>query len=198
MKLKYWLNRPSCPPVFRDVKSLFDKFVSPTVDVIVEDCPIPPMPKENIPADLQCLINVHQAVLHAHIIYKGSIYTRESTHMGNSLILYYPDSVMHTQIPGTIKYIFRTKHGVGFTVRHYLPLHSSYPDPFRRYPHFPAQLHSLALADHLEVVMPEWVVSHIAQWSFSPQHIIAVSLCCVRVPLSPICYNGLTINRIDY
>ncbi|KAG2130469.1 uncharacterized protein EDB93DRAFT_1064598, partial [Suillus bovinus] len=119
-----------------------------------------------------------QAILHARIVYKGSVYACESTHVGNSLILYYPDSVMHTQIPGTIKYIFRTKHGVGFAVRHHLPLHS-YPDPFRHYPDFPAQLHSLALTDHLEVVMPEWVVSHFAQWRFSPQHIVALSLCRV-------------------
>ncbi|KAG1728750.1 uncharacterized protein EDB91DRAFT_1060347, partial [Suillus paluster] len=120
----------------------------------------------------------------ARIIYKGSIYARESTHVGNSLILYYPDGVMHTQTPGTIKYIFRTEHGVSFAVWCHLPL-LSYPDPFRHYPHFLAQLHSSALADHLEVVMPEWVVSHFTRWNFSPQHIIAVSLCRVRISLSP-------------
>ncbi|KAG0698985.1 hypothetical protein DFH29DRAFT_754443, partial [Suillus ampliporus] len=113
----------------------------------------------------------------------GSIYARESTHMGNSLILYYPDGIMHTQTPGTIKYIFRTEHGVGFAVRHHLLL-LSYPDPFCHYPHFPAQLHLSALTDHLEVVMPEWVVLHFAWWNFSPQHIIAVSLCRVRISLS--------------
>ncbi|KAG1836959.1 hypothetical protein DFJ58DRAFT_615406, partial [Suillus subalutaceus] len=153
--LKHWLNRPSCPPVFRDVKSLFDRFVSPTVDAIIEDS--------------------LRAVLHARVTYKGSIYTRESTHVGNSLVLYYPDGVMHTQIPGTIRYIFRTKDGLGFAVQHHLPLHS-YPDPFRHYPYFPAQLHSSSRADHLEVVRPEWVVSHFARWNFSPQHIVAVSL----------------------
>ncbi|OAX32016.1 hypothetical protein K503DRAFT_672842, partial [Rhizopogon vinicolor AM-OR11-026] len=36
-KLKHWLNRPSCPPVFRDVKCLFDRFVSPSTNVISED-----------------------------------------------------------------------------------------------------------------------------------------------------------------
>ncbi|KAG2745384.1 hypothetical protein P692DRAFT_20743949, partial [Suillus brevipes Sb2] len=182
-KLKCWLNRTSCPPIFRDVKSLFDRFVSPTVDVILEDGLIHPTSKENIPDDLRCLIKVQQAVLHARIKYKGAMYARESTHMGNSLILFYPDGIMHTQIPGTIKYIFRTEHGVGFAVWRHHPLLSSHPDPFRHYPHFPAQLHSSTLADHLEVVMPEWVVSHFARWKFSPQHIIAVSLCRVRIPL---------------
>ncbi|KAG2746171.1 hypothetical protein P692DRAFT_201867965 [Suillus brevipes Sb2] len=190
-KLKHWLNRPSCPPVFRDVKSLFDRFVSPTVDAIIEDSLVPTTPNEDIPADLQSLIKVKRAVLHARVTYKGSIYTRESTHVGNSLVLYYPDGVTHTQIPGTIRYIFRTKDGLGFAVQRHLPLHS-YPDPFRHYPYFPAQLHSSSLADHLEVVRPEWVVSHFARWNFSPQHIVAVSLCPVRVPFSLTRFNGLT------
>ncbi|KAG2344895.1 hypothetical protein BDR05DRAFT_831417, partial [Suillus weaverae] len=162
-KLKCWLNRPSCPPVFRDVKSLFDRFVLPTVNVILEDHSIPPTFKENVLEDLRCLI-------------KGSIYAHELTHVGNSLILYYPNGVMHTQTPGTIKYIFRTKHGVGFAVRRHLLLQSFYPDPFRHYPYFPAQLYSSAVTDHLEVVMPEWVVSHFTWWNFSPQHIVAMSL----------------------
>jgi hypothetical protein len=190
-KLKHWLNRPSCPPVFRDIKSLFDRFVSPTVDAIIEDSLVPTTPNEDIPADLRSLIKVKRAILHACVTYKGSIYTRESTHAGNSLVLYYPDGVTHTQVPGTIRYIFRTKDGLGFAVQRHLPLHS-YPDPFRHYPYFPAQLHSSSLADHLEVVRPEWVVSHFARWNFSPQHIVAVSLCPVHVPFSLTCFNGLT------
>ncbi|KAG1803840.1 uncharacterized protein HD556DRAFT_1217515, partial [Suillus plorans] len=98
------------------------------------------------------------------------------THVGNSLILYYSNGVMHTQTPVVIKYIFRTEHGVGFAVRRHLPLQSSYLDLFRHYPYFPAQLYSSVVADHLEVVMPEWIVSHFARWNFSPQHIVAVSL----------------------
>ncbi|KAG2341498.1 hypothetical protein BDR05DRAFT_976867 [Suillus weaverae] len=192
-KLKHWLNRPSCPLVFRDVKSLFDRFVSPNVDAILEDSLVPATPNEDILADLRSLIKVRQAVLHARVIYKGSIYTRESTHVGNSLVLYYPDGATHMQIPGTIRYIFRTKDGLGFAVQCHLPLHS-YPDPFRHYPYFPAQLHLSSLADHLEVVRPEWVVSHFAWWNFSPQHIVAVSLCPVRVPFSLTCFNGLTIQ----
>jgi len=45
-KLKYWLNQPSCPPVFRDVKALFDRFVSPSTNTnpinACEDCTTPP------------------------------------------------------------------------------------------------------------------------------------------------------------
>ncbi|KAG1849593.1 hypothetical protein C8R48DRAFT_567569, partial [Suillus tomentosus] len=110
---------------------------------------------------------------------RGTIYTHDSTHVGNSLILYHPDGIRNVQpTPGIIKYIFETEQVVGFGVRRYLPLYS-HPDPFRHYPHFPARLYSSVLADHLETVKPEWVVSHFAHWNFSPQHIVVVSLCRV-------------------
>lgn len=183
-KLKYWLNRPSCPPVFREVKWLFDKFVSPSINANPSDgCQGHPMAstiKEVIPEDLRQLIQLRRAVLHARTFHEGSIYTRDSTHVGNSLILYYPDGLRNVQpIPGTIKYIFETERGVCFAMQHHLPS-DSHSDPFRHYPHFPARLFSSALTQHLTIVMPEWVVSHFARWNFSAQHIVVVSLSRVR------------------
>ncbi|KAG1905191.1 uncharacterized protein F5891DRAFT_903824, partial [Suillus fuscotomentosus] len=129
--LKYWLNRPSCPPVFREVKWLFDKFVSPLTNANPSD---------------GC------QVLHARTFHEGSIYTCDSTHVGNSLILYYPDGLRNVQpIPGTIKYIFETERGVCFAVQHHLPS-DSHSDPFLHYPHFPARLFSSALTQHLTIV----------------------------------------------
>jgi hypothetical protein len=179
-KLKYWLNRPSCPPVFREVKSLFDRLVSPLVDAdpisVSKDRPLT---QQVIPDDLHQLIQVRRAILHARTFHEGSIYTRDSTHVGNSLILYYHGGIRNVPpTPGIIKYIFEMERVVGFAVRRYLPLHS-HLDPFRHYPYFPARLYSTVLVDHLETVKPEWVVSHFARWNFSPQHIVAVSLCRV-------------------
>ncbi|KAG1797468.1 uncharacterized protein HD556DRAFT_1441029 [Suillus plorans] len=113
-KLKYWLNHLSCPPVFREVKWLFDKFVSPSINANPSDGfqghPMASTIKEVIPEDLRQLIQLRRAVLHARTLHKGSIYTRDSTHVGNSLILYYPDGLRNVQpIPGTIKYIFETE-----------------------------------------------------------------------------------------
>jgi hypothetical protein len=160
-----------------------------------EDHLTPFKPKEVIPEDLRQLIRVQRAVLHARILHGGSIYTRDSTHVGNSLILYYPGGIRNVQpMPGIIKYIFKTEQGVGFAMLHHLPL-KSHLDPFRHYPHFPAWLYLLALPDHLEIVIPEWVVSHFTRWIFSTQHIVAVSLSLVRPSLA--CYIGLTMNRTE-
>ncbi|KAG2062212.1 hypothetical protein BDR06DRAFT_869113 [Suillus hirtellus] len=179
-KLKYWLTRPSCPPVFREVKSLFDRFVSPLVDAnpisVSEDhSPTP------------------QAVLHAHTLHKRSIYTYDSTHVGNSLILYYSGGIRNVQPTlGIIKYIFEMERVVGFAMRHYLPLHS-HPDPFHHYPYFLACLYSSMLAEHLKTVKPEWVVMHFARWNVSPQHIVAMSLSSV-CPLPFFHMSCLTMN----
>jgi hypothetical protein len=186
-KLKYWLNRPSCPPVFRDVKALFDRFVSPLINTdpidVREDRTTSPTPTNATPEDLRQLIHVRRVVLHARTLHGGSVYTRHSTHVGNSLILFYPSGARDMQpTPGIIRYIFEGEQGVHFAVQRHLPLHS-HPDPFRHYPHFPARLYSSALAENLEIVMPEWVVSHFVRWNFSPRQIVAVSLCPVRTSL---------------
>ncbi|KAG1803958.1 uncharacterized protein BJ212DRAFT_1284890 [Suillus subaureus] len=138
-KLKYWLNQPSCPPMFREVKSLFNRLVSPLVD-----------------ADPISVSKDHP------LTQQGSTYTCDSTHVGNSLILYYHGSIRNVPpTPGIIKYIFKMEQVVGFAICHYLPLHS-HPNPFRHYPYFPAHLYSTALINHLKTGKPEWVVSHFA------------------------------------
>lgn len=167
--------------MFRDVKSLFDRFVSPLINTNpINDHTTFPTPTDATPEDLHQLIHVRWVVLHACTLHGGSIYTCHSTHMGNSLILYYPYGARDMQpTPGIIKYIFEKEKEVHFAVQRHLPLHS-HLDPFRHYPHFLARLHSSALAENLEVVMLEWVVSHFMWWNFSPHHIVAVSLCPVR------------------
>ncbi|KAG2079398.1 uncharacterized protein F5147DRAFT_785098 [Suillus discolor] len=169
-------------PLFRDVKALFDRFVSPLIDTndLREDRKTSPISANATPEDLRKLIHVRRVVLHARTLYGGSIYTRYSTHVGNSLILYYPSGARNMQrTPGIIKYIFEMEQGVRFAVQRHLPL-DSHPDLFRHYPHFPACLYSSALAENLEIVMPEWVVSHFMRWNFSARHIVVVSLCLVH------------------
>ncbi|KAG1721306.1 uncharacterized protein EDB91DRAFT_1256562 [Suillus paluster] len=174
-KFKCWLNGPSCPPMFREVKSLFDRSVSPSIDAnpISVSKDHPPTPQQVIPEDLHRLIQVRRAVLHARTLHKGSIYTRDSTHVGNSLILYYPGCIRNVQpTPGIIKYIFETERVVSFAVRRHLP-------QFRHYPHFPARLYFSALADHLETVVPEACVGSVA---FRAMELLFTAYrCCVFV-----------------
>lgn len=129
------------------------------------------------PADLRPLINGSKVILRARFNHHGVIYARSSTHLGNSLIHFYPNGDKSLPpIPGSIKYIFATRHTVAFAVQRHLNKCAGTIDPFTRYPDFPAKLYSAALADKLEVVEVDWVMSHFARWQISSGHVVVLSL----------------------
>jgi hypothetical protein len=83
--------------------------------------------------------------LAAPTIYNGVMYARSSTHVGNSLVYFYPDGDRNSSaIHGSIKHIFKSKSGsFRFTVQRQLLLPSGVTDPFVPYPYFPAKLCSM-------------------------------------------------------
>jgi hypothetical protein len=50
------------------------------------------------------------------------------------------------------------------------------PDPFQLYPHFPAKLYSSQLDTKLESIKVDWVVTHFARWTPSPDLAVVLSL----------------------
>ncbi|KIN97523.1 hypothetical protein M404DRAFT_114097, partial [Pisolithus tinctorius Marx 270] len=108
----------------------------------------------------------------------NTVYSRFSTHDGNSLILFYPKGDYKcSPVPGTIKYIYGRDGVFVFAVLRYSLLpHATESDPFAAYPHFPAKSYSSALSNHLETVESSWVVSHFARWAVADDRIIVLSL----------------------
>jgi hypothetical protein len=176
--LKRWLASPQCPEILRQCKALFDcAFVIPdNSDDEGEDPAVAPL--VTTPADLRLLVNTDKVALQARFRHKGVMYTRSATHMGNSLIQFYPGgSTVSPALPGSIEYIFRTPDGpVSFAVRRQLPLSEGTLDPFRHYPHFPAKLYSSSLAGTLELVRADWVMAHFARYQSSNLHAVVLSL----------------------
>lgn len=129
------------------------------------------------PADLRPLINGSKVVLQARLNHHGVVYARSSTHLGNSLIYFYPKGNKSLPpVPGSIKYIFTAQNAVAFAVQRHLNKCTRTVDPFARYPDFPAKLYSAALADKLEVVEVDWVMSHVARWQISSDDVVVLSL----------------------
>ncbi|KIK17112.1 hypothetical protein PISMIDRAFT_112120, partial [Pisolithus microcarpus 441] len=86
-----------------------------------------------------------------------------STHLGNSLILYYPNGNRASPaIPGCIIYIYEHNHFLHFAVWRQCVLPTSMSDPYAAYPHFPAKMYLSALSKRLEHVETSWVVSYYA------------------------------------
>ena len=87
-KLKLWLPRTDCPPVFQEIKVLFDRIYAPkTLDSEVQT------QTRSVPSDLQSLLNANtkKVSLRARFRRNGIVYSRESTHAGNSQIYFYPN-----------------------------------------------------------------------------------------------------------
>lgn len=197
-KLRRWLGRPDCAPAIRECKILFDKGYAPThnsdnnyyglgtcgddlfVDMTHVD--IEDRRQVPIPNDLSSLIRGKtKVILQARFKHDGIVYSRSSTHLGNSLIHFYPNGVKTTLTPGTVKYIIRmTQDHILFAVQRHLDLPHNTLDPFAPYPHFPAKLYSVTLAD-LEIVEVDWIVSHFARWQISSEHVVVVSLSKVGI-----------------
>jgi len=147
-RLHCWLARPDCLPAIQECAVLFDWVFNknttnsihklaedPMNDTImVADCAA----TSAVPEDLYTLIRWRMAVLHATLKFEGVIYSKVSTHMGNSQIFFYPRGDRSlTPVPANIKYIYSTLTGeLLFAVQWHIPLDHHIVDPFSLYPDF--------------------------------------------------------------
>jgi hypothetical protein len=186
-KLRRWLARDDCPPAIKECKCLFDKayalknnHAGSTNGLFSEaHDDADPVLESEIPSELQRLVT-GQIRLQARCKHQGVMYSRSSTHLGNSLVLFHPNGIGSDEVPGTIKYIFETTNKeIFFAVQRHLDVPHDLPDPYEPYPYFPAKLYQSCLAE-MELVKVDWVVSHFARWTMTPDVVVVLSLSKVR------------------
>ncbi|KIO01080.1 hypothetical protein M404DRAFT_151262, partial [Pisolithus tinctorius Marx 270] len=189
-RLCAWLSHTDCPPAIRECKILLDRvyrqddacdfdtdgLVSPQADNLGT---------MNVPHDLWELVGQRKVVLCANVKHStGVYYSRLSSHVGNSLILFYPGGNRSLPpVPGSIKYIYQSGDSFVFAVQRQHPLTAGKKesmDPFAQYPHFPAKLYSSTLEETLESIRCSWVSGHYARWAVSSDTAVVLSLCRVR------------------
>ncbi|KAF8176789.1 hypothetical protein BJ912DRAFT_857258 [Pholiota molesta] len=166
VKLRHWLSRPDCPPALKKCKVVFDNAFGKreTVDAMSHNP------------------DSYQSVrLRARYTHNDTIYTRSSTHVGNSLILFYPNGNRSKKlVPGCIKYIIDEDQRKLFAVNRQVPAPPGTVDPFRFYSHFPAVIYSTDLSPDLELISPEWVGTHYARWCMDDNRAVVLNLSRVR------------------
>jgi hypothetical protein len=174
--LRRWLGRPDCPPAIKECKALFDKAYGKQDDECTDNQPLPGV-SQILPDDLRIATKQQKGVLYAHVKHDDVVYARASTHLGNSLVLFYPaGKTSSSPIPGCIQYIVSWEGNKTFVVRRHESAASGTSDPFAPYPHFPAKIYSSQLAERLEIVRVEWVLGHCARWAISPEHVVILNL----------------------
>ena len=131
----------------------------------------------SVPSDLCHLVSSNKITLQARLMHNGVVYAHSSTHLGNSLIQFYARGNVHSPlISGCIKYIFNLSGKMVFAIQRQLLAPTGTVDPFDQYPHFPAALHALGLAEELEIIDVGWVVCHYARWQYSSNLVMVLSL----------------------
>lgn len=133
---------------------------------------------QSVPADLRPLVSSSRLAFRARFQTDGSVFSRRSTHTGNSLVSFYPEGGTDLA-PGSIKYIFEDKGRVWFAVQRHLPAHKGIVDPYRHYPYFPARVYSARLSDDIELVSPSRVMSHVVRWGISEELVVILALIMV-------------------
>ncbi|KAJ6565160.1 hypothetical protein DFH09DRAFT_873950, partial [Mycena vulgaris] len=156
--IRRYLNRLDCPEVIKQFKILFDVTFSPRTDRSAES-----LPAEN---------NKDRA----HYTHQGVNYSRASTHLGNSLVLYYPSSNAEAHIAGSIQRIETDGDDTIFHIQRQAPLPAGKFDPFAPFIHFPARTYSSMMEDIIDEVPPSSVFPHCARYNFSDHRAVILDL----------------------
>lgn len=155
--LRRWLCRPDCPEVIRQFKHLFDKAFDSTRSPRNDQAGLTEM---------------------AHFVHNGVRYSRANTHLGNSLIFYYPHGASTNSCVGSIQKIYRDLSGrVCCKVQRQESLASSQYDPFSLFPLFPAITYSSKVLDgSFDKVYFEDVIGHASRFDFSHNRSVFVNM----------------------
>jgi hypothetical protein len=185
-KLRRWLADPSCPDFIREIKVLYDNIYKPVTpngdsnETSPKEDKSSPSKPQMIPGDLRLLTakTSRTIFMRARIKVGGIIYSSSQTHLGNSLIQFYPEGdKIRSPVPGSIKYIYSSDgQHYSLAVQRQMPIEQLEVDPFNQYPYFPAQTFSTQLSATLEHVHTDWIFGHYARWNLSSDHAIVLSL----------------------
>jgi hypothetical protein len=157
--LRRWLRRPDCPDIIKHFKAIFDRAFGQRSEVVGTS---PPLVKDGD---------------RAQYMFNGTSFSRASTHLGNSLVLYYPSSSASTPIAGSIERILSHGEETSFIIRRQAPLPPGQSDPFLRYyPYFPAQTYSSKMQNTTDKVPPSLILSHCARFELSEDRAVVLNL----------------------
>lgn len=169
---KRWLTRSDLSKemqIFRDLLSGVVEAVDWAGQSFDED----PENISSIEIDRDMFDNLREGH-HANFRHRGVIYSRQSTHVGNSLIAFEKEG---KTFYGSIQSIVTLKsQETVFEVKPYHPLSADIDDAFSRYaPHFPAQLVSSREAE-TEYITKYAIKSHCARYWVSKDSILMIKL----------------------
>ena len=202
-KLRLWLARPDCPDFIRECKNIFNAAFPNRKPNETDNDDMAESAYGPVPTELRPLISECQVALRARHRFNSVVFARSSTHVGNSLVMFHPEgNTSISPTPASIKYIVVLPEVNGlqrtlYTVYRQLETTPGSIDPFAPYaPYFPAKVYSTNLSPNLELISPDWVLSHYARWQLDRDRAVVLTLSRVSVHLLWN-YSSLTLYSQD-
>ena len=114
-RLRQWIDRPDCPELLKECKILYDRAFG---DGVGESDSPADSAYMSTPAILRRFVKSHRVAFRARYSVNQIIYNRSSTHVGNSLVMFYPKGDKSQEpVPGCIEHIMFEPNGeVTFTI----------------------------------------------------------------------------------
>lgn len=174
--VRRWLARPDQPEIIKTCSKIFDSFYKRSDSFLARleegrDADFNGDDDDDDDGDF----DTKKSKELARVRYGGIIYSRESTHVGSSQILFFPDGGRDTAaVPALIQKIFVSGTGINLEVRRLKRRHARV-DPFAKYVHFPAQLYSKDLQEKQKITIDK-VKCHFASYPWSDKDTAVLSL----------------------
>jgi hypothetical protein len=140
----------------------------------------PRTPPQTTPEELLHCIQKPKVNLRANLRIKGDLFSRESTHHGNSQIIFQEVGQSAPQVYGTVKYIIWDGNRHVLAVNKWLPLPENIADPFRHWPDFPARMLRSTKEPEIQLVELQNVLGQYAWCPLSTEYAAVISLVWVR------------------
>ncbi|KLO04001.1 hypothetical protein SCHPADRAFT_948089 [Schizopora paradoxa] len=176
-RLRQWMSRPDIPEAIRTCAKIFDRLFGRTDYTRGEEDEL---------AEEEFLID-SQGKSIARVKHRGITYSKSSAHVGNSLVLFYPNGdLSQVPVPGQISDIAWTGSTTELRVRRQSPIihEADVPDPFDSYPHLNARLYRNELESDSEIIRLDWVTAHYARYQWSASEVAVLSLSRVNCSVS--------------
>ncbi|KAK0483121.1 hypothetical protein EDD18DRAFT_1047902, partial [Armillaria luteobubalina] len=157
--IRRWMQKHNCPELILQLKHLFDKaFTTSKGGFKIES-------------------EAKEQAEHAYYTYQGVTFSRSRTHLGGSLVLFYPTPSCSEPVAGSIQKIVTRGNEPCFYIRRQRPLSPSAFDPFQRYTFFSARSYSSDMSsDPEDKVHPSSVLSHVARYNYSHKRAVILNL----------------------
>ncbi|EIM79771.1 uncharacterized protein STEHIDRAFT_163330 [Stereum hirsutum FP-91666 SS1] len=175
-RFKQWAARSDCPPALRQCQNMMDKASGKKQDTApdLEDFTV-----KAVSEAVRDMTGKVELPTRPTIQRHGVFFSRESQHLGNSLIMVSPESSGTSRrrgFPAKIVEIYILGGHIKLAIYPQLEAPHTVANIQERFPHFPASIYSTSYSKVIREIPVEWVQGHCAQLRLSNDLVLVLDV----------------------